>query len=133
MRSLRILTVSLFAPVLAALPYLALLWIGFPRGERVDRAEGACWLAAAVFVVSCTIIGMIFLGLARLRWRSRHMIVREHLHAWGPCLAALWGVPIAVVCAFVSVAAISAAIGAATFAGLVGVSATRMWERYAYP
>ena len=133
MRAFRITLVTLATPVLAALPYVVLLFVAAITGEREGGpgAFGYLVIASAIFVT--IVLGWIFLGLARLRWKERSMVVRQHLHAWPPCLAALLAAVIAVPAVFVNIAVAAFVCVFAVVSGLIGYGATRLWERCAYP
>jgi hypothetical protein len=133
MRPLRIIIVTIAAPIVAALPYFGFLALAFPLSEKVEASAAKGMAGAAVLLLFGTLFGVLFLGLARLRWKTREMIVREHLHAWGPSLAALVGFPLALIFAFVDLWAAASILGATAIIALVGLGATWVWERYAYP
>lgn len=120
MLTVRSTLASLVAPALAAAPYL----IFFPD-------SGGLVPAVALLVA---LLATIFLVLARLGWRTKSMVVREHLYGWPIGIAFLFFLPLAIPSWVAGGLGLFVALLAATAASAaVGVGAMAIWLRLSYP
>ena len=132
MLAARVIIASLLAPAVAAAPYLA---FGYFVNSRSPREAGVPTFGALMLAVVLlgAFLTMIFLVVARLGWKTKSMVVRQHLYGWPVGIAVLFFFFLAVPSWLDGVGAVVALIAASIICASVGIGAAAIWLRLSYP
>lgn len=132
MTLLRNLAISAIATLISSTLYFAMCAFALigPASEGGAPAQGV--LLFAVLITIGAILAWIFLTLARISWRTRDAVVRQHLFGW----------PIGIAGLFFAVLAIPAVVGgfisfivvllSCLFCGAAGCGAVALWLKLSY-
>lgn len=132
MLAVRIAFASLAAPLIATLPYLAFAYFGLTSFAVEGGAPAQGVLTGAFLVLIGALLAALFLGLARVRWKKRSMVVRQHLSGWPIGFAALFLLLFAVPGWLEGPKMFSIVLLTAGTSGFVGAAAVGLWLRLSY-
>ena len=133
MKALQIVAATFLAPCVAAVPYFMMIALAFFGAANEGGAPAQVALLFFSVVSLGTILAIVFLACARLSWKTKSMVVREHLFGWPIGLAALIFIIGAVPGVLAGVVGFLLVLASSLICGVVGCLAARLWLKLSYP
>src|SRR5688500_14423368 len=131
MLAVRITIAPLIAAAIAAAPYLAFGYFVNAGSELEAGVPSFGALMLGVVMVGA-LLAMIFLSVARIGWKMKSMVVREHLCGWPVGIACLFFLVLAAPSWSIGVGAFVELIAASSICASVGMGAAAIWLRLSY-
>jgi hypothetical protein len=128
----RIVLASIIAALIAVLPYLVFgcSMLHSFAAEGGAPAQGV--MAGLVIALIGMLMAMVFLFVARIMWRKKEMVVRQHLFGWPVGFAVLFLLLLAVPGWLEGLGTFLSVLATAIASGLAGTVGANLWLRLSY-